>query len=159
MDRVKLWQNYLLAALTTARSLRCPTMLVPYERWMSSNRSQARSDPELQFREMLDFLRCAGFSNLPATLPLDKLNRLIQPSQYHHRMQPTASSSEATEQLLPSAACLWNELRSGRALSWKWDPKTQHFVGLPCAPGAEKQKSIRGSMMARLVNQALAITD
>eukprot|EP00322_Chrysochromulina_rotalis_P028107 CAMPEP_0115864392 /NCGR_PEP_ID=MMETSP0287-20121206/19179_1 /TAXON_ID=412157 /ORGANISM="Chrysochromulina rotalis, Strain UIO044" /LENGTH=337 /DNA_ID=CAMNT_0003318865 /DNA_START=15 /DNA_END=1025 /DNA_ORIENTATION=+ len=130
-DRVAMWQNYMLAALATARTLQCPTMLVAYERWLPRNHTTGVSvASQAQLAELLEFFRCAGFSGLPQSPPTARLAQLIQPSQYHHREQSMPPSIKPRISL--SAECLWNELRSARALRWEWNQLRGRFKGLPC---------------------------
>jgi len=153
-DRMMLWQNYMLAALATARSLRCPTMLIAYERWMLNNSTSAgtvtggvgggagsggsgvgsghleRSAADDQLATLVHFMRCAGL-RVPSDPPYAKLRQLIQPSQYHKRVD----LSQVSPKLPVSVACLWEELRSARALHWNWDEKAGRFKQPPCVGG------------------------
>jgi len=139
-DRVELWHNYMLAALVTARSLRCPTMLVAYERWLGGNQTRDASPTpsgaqrplsaaQSQLDELVTFLRCAGIP-LPKRPPYNSLNRLIQPSLHHHHEEESTTPS-----LPPAVACLWDELRSSRALQWAWDDEAGRFREPPCVGG------------------------
>lgn len=138
-DRMILWQNYLLAALATAHSLRCPTMLVAYDRWVLGNVTAATTKaaggawPGARYQQLVDlveFLHCAGISGLPeGPPPFEALQRLIQPSMYHHRLQAIHTKLPA------SVECLWEELRSGRALRWTWDERAGTFAEPPCVGG------------------------
>jgi hypothetical protein len=124
-DRVRLWQNYMLSALATARSLRCPTYLVSYERWLHLSNASRVSSASGQMDELLQFLRCAGLRNLANEASHAALRKLVRQDAHHHHTSPNPA-------LPPSVLCLWNALESGEALSWTWDDTRQTFARLPC---------------------------
>ena len=89
-NRELLWFNYMLSALVSARSLGCPTMLVPYHGWLSTAVSSGKPPPNLtsaeaQLESIFDFLKCAGLGGLPSVPPHAALRELVRPDDYHHR--------------------------------------------------------------------------
>lgn len=146
------WEGYVTAALASARTLRCPTMLVDYSRWFE--------EPCAQLDEMLAFLRCAGIPQIPTKVSCVKAQQIIRPSQRHLNsssimgIKPAGATSEEKRKLATgskwsllrrpkpqpspplggaeggltaSQAQLWTELRSGEALRlgpsiWRAEP-------------------------------------
>ncbi len=136
-DRVAVWTNYMLAALSSARAVGCPALLVSYERWLSADSARA------QLAELNTFLACSGVRELRATPPYEALARLVRsPSDARKgRQRPHGTPRE----LGPIADCLWNELRSGRALLWPWNSTTRRFDRLPWSkPGPASPCSAGG---------------
>lgn len=125
-DRVAVWRNYVLAALVSARAVGCPTMLVDFERWLSPGPAEA------QLRELHAFLRCANVERLPERPPLAALRRVRPEARHHRRAAAGGGGRPAAE-----AECLWDELRSGRALRWAWDAARGGYRELPC--GARRE--------------------
>jgi len=136
---VRLWEEYVMSALTAAREARCPTMLVSFRRWLAP---VSASD---QARELHSFLHCGEVSGLVS--PLDAPSSGLPPPSVSGAPSRAASCEQATtterllaavrpsarrntqsdsavprfspaisRQLTPAALCLWRELESGRAL-------------------------------------------
>ena len=105
---VALWESYLVAALSSARALGCPTLLLPYHGWMRSEEA-ARA----QLQVLRHFLRAAGVRGLDEPSPW-LLNATIQRSAQHQHA--TRASLRVTAQLTASARCLWKRLNAGSAL-------------------------------------------
>ena len=106
LGRMRVWQAYLLAALASARAVRCPVLLVDYQRWFTSSATQAA-----QLNELHGFLSCAGLTSRDRTaIPL--LAKLVHPEQRHHISSAQKAAKPA------DVACLLAALRSGAALNW-----------------------------------------
>ena len=137
MGSTELWRNYMLSALVTARTLGCPTMLIRYDQWLSdgapdSGRSALNSTgARRQLAGVLAFLRCAGLQGLPREPPYAALAQLVRHDSYHHRTSLRDGSPQGRV-LTRAVRCLWDEVRSGRALSWPWDARLRRFHPLPC---------------------------
>lgn len=137
-DRISLWRNYLLAALTSARSV-CGaerTVLVEYDAWFD-----ARKDAQLA--RLRAGLQCAGVPTVAKAPAVE----LVRASERHHRAN--ASPPAAPSTLPPLAACLLRELQSGDALRWGgWDDARHGYRYTPCANagGAPTTTSIRNRL-------------
>eukprot|EP00967_Tisochrysis_lutea_P119204 scaffold194303_cov35-Tisochrysis_lutea.AAC.2 len=53
LHSVRLWENYITAALTSTQALGCPTVLISYAQWLDPTSAQA------QLTRLNNFLRCA----------------------------------------------------------------------------------------------------
>ena len=104
-DRLKLWRNYVISALASARSIGCPMLLVPYDQWLSSS-TNASASAAVQLETLHRFLKCAGMSGLPPSPPYAALTRLIRPAEHHRhaaKLTPLAA--------VPAPiSCLWRRL-------------------------------------------------
>ena len=108
MGSVSLWESYNVAALTSARAVGCPTLLLPYDGWMQPEAAAA------QLQTLLDFLSCAGVGGLAPQSPAAVLNSTIFSGARHQHAE--RASPRVKSQLSESARCLWRRLNSGAAL-------------------------------------------
>lgn len=114
LSRMRLWQSYILSALASAHAMRCPLLLLDYARWFNSSASRAA-----QLLELRRFLGvCDGSEILER-----RLNSLIRPEAKHN------SASALRTGLPRDVACLFEALRSGKALAFQLDGKSV----IPCA--------------------------
>lgn len=108
LGSISVWESYLVAALSSARALGCPTLLLPYHGWMS------RDEAPAQLRTLVDFLRCAGVRGLDPQPAEAVLNATVHRSSRHQHAERAAP--HITGQFSASAQCLWRRLNSGAAL-------------------------------------------
>ena len=134
------------AHAASARAVCGPThtLLLDYNAWFAG---EARRTAQL--RALHDFLRCAGIAGAArgASSPVADALNLIRDSEKHFEANASraaaanAAAASAAGRLAPprplpaAAACLLDELRSGRAARWPhWDAQSQRFASVPCGP-------------------------
>jgi len=124
-DRLVLWTHYMLSALATARSV-CGverTHLVHYESWLHPAPARKQSEA------LATFLACAGVPVIPNAAAAARA--LVRPSEKHFN---GSAPSRVGRPMPRRTACLYDELRSGRALHWPaWDARHRRFTTTPCA--------------------------
>lgn len=122
VDRIRLWRNYMLAALASARDACVDrTVLVEYTSWLQPTTAAA------QLRTLRKLLRCAGAAIGNARGTEDVLRNLVRPAERHHRADSatTSTNTRPSTAITAETRCLFDELRSGRALRWSWDARTR----------------------------------
>lgn len=123
MGSVALWENYNAAALSSARAVGCPTLLLPYDGWMRPDAAAA------QLQTLLDFLSCAGVGGIAPQSAASVLNSTIVAGARHQHAD--RASPRVTSQLSEPARCLWRRLNSGTALL---DPSSHACAGVRRKP-------------------------
>mmetsp|Transcript_10886 Transcript_10886/g.35070 ORF Transcript_10886/g.35070 Transcript_10886/m.35070 type:complete len:302 (-) Transcript_10886:384-1289(-) len=113
LHSVALWENYMTAALTSTRAMGCPTMLVSYADWLEPTAAKA------QLESLYGFLRCAHvqIGEQRQAAPTEVLDRLVRPHEHHSTVESARKISVLSRQLTPHAACMWEQLKTGEALT------------------------------------------
>lgn len=138
-DTVRIWRQYMLAALASARSVcgRRRTVLVDYDTWF-----QGEARMRAQLTSLRTTLECAGIAVAgDAAAATEATRQLIRPTERHHHANASGLLRAPSSPPLPAAqACLLRELRSGSALDWpRWDASARRFESVPCGGGEQSQ--------------------